>query len=139
VTALTRIQWSDSPQPTTGEPMAFIAATAVRPATNDKLGWLLSYQYVNRDLGLLAVAPGRTTAGWRHLLSTDGYVQPVGWLQLHAKLAWQRTDAILGPSTDTYLSQGRVQMALGRFVDTAIETRYIDQPTSQSHRTGTAV
>ncbi len=110
----------------------------MRPATNDRLGWLLSYQYVDRDVPLQTVAPGRSSSGWRHLFSTDGYAQPLQWLELHGKFAWQRSE-VIDLRTDTYLWQARGQFALSRFVDAAIEERYLYQPASSSHREGTAM
>ena len=137
-TGLSRVQWASSDVAGTGDAVSALAALALRPASNDRVGWLLSYQFVNRDASLPTVAPGRSTTTWRHLASTDGYVQPLKWLQLHGKFAWQRTDVISGISTDTYLSQGRLQIALSRFVDAAIEDRYIYQPESDSSRQGLA-
>jgi uncharacterized repeat protein (TIGR01451 family) len=139
-TGLARIQWTSSDQTTTGAGKAFMAALALRPSTNDRLGWLLSYQFVDRGLLLLpTVAPGNSTTGWRHLLSTDGYVQPLQMLELHGKFTWQQTDDLLGLSTDTYLWQGRAQVMLSKRFDGAIEQRYIWQPVTDSHRNGTAL
>jgi hypothetical protein len=119
--------------------VAILTALALRPLTHDRLGWLLSYQYVDRDGTFATVGPARTTVGWHQLLSTDGYVRPASWLEVHGKLAWQRNE---GPasslSTDTYLWQGRAQFAMSRFFDAAFEERYLYQPASDSHRNGTA-
>jgi hypothetical protein len=139
VTSLARVQWAASDvRVGGGDAVAVLTAVAVRPATNDRVGWLLSYQFIDRDLASPVVAPGRASGDWRHLLSTDGYAQPLQWLQIHAKFAWQRTDAIV-LTTDTYLSQLRVQTAISRWADAAFEERYLNQPASDSHREGTAL
>ncbi len=138
-TGLGRVEWTSADQTTNQSAKAVLAALALRPMNNDRLGWLLSYQYVNRDSLLPTVAPGSASLGWRHLLSTDGYAQVLPSLELHGKFAWQRSDDTIGPQTDTYLSQGRVQIALSRYVDGAFEARYIEQPASSSHRVGNAL
>jgi hypothetical protein len=137
-TVLGRVRWSASNEPAVNDAVSVLGAFAVRPATHDRLGWLLSYQYLDREHLAPVVTPGRDLAGWRHLLSTDGYAQPFQWLGLHAKLTWQRADAGGVFRTDTYLAQGRAQFLLSRYVDLAIEERYLRQPQSDSHRTGAA-
>jgi hypothetical protein len=138
VTAAARAHWTRANQPADDETLAALAAFAIRPAGHDRVGWLLSYQYADAGRTRQTVAPGRLVLGWRHLLSTDAYGQPVSWLTLHGKFAWQRSenDGVL--VTDTYLAQGRLQMAISRYVDAAFEERYLHQPASRSHREGTA-
>lgn len=141
VTTMARVRWADGNRLTTDNSMAAMAAVALRPANHDRLGWLLSYQYLDPTLTepQPTVAPGRLSSSWRHLLSTDAYAQPLQWLELHGKFAWQRSELPSSFRTDTYLSQARVQVAMSRYVDAAFEERYINQPVSHSHREGTAL
>ena len=57
-TGLTRIEWTSSDHTSIGDAKAFLAALALRPLTNDRVGWLLSYQYVDGGASLPTVAPG---------------------------------------------------------------------------------
>jgi hypothetical protein len=139
VTAAARAHWTRAEQTRDDDEIAALAAFAVRPAGHDRIGWLLSYQFADVNRTRQTVAPGRVVLGWRHLLSTDGYVQPVSWLTLHGKFAWQRSENAGLLVTDTYLTQARVQFAITRHVDAAFEERYLHQPASSSHREGTAL
>ena len=136
ITTLGRVRWVSSDASPDGNAFNMMLAFAVRPATNDHLGWLMSYQFLNRDNSTTVTVPGLSVLTWRHLLSTDGYFQPVRRLEFHGKGTWQRSEAPAGFATDTYLTQGRVQLSFSRWVDSAFEERYIWQPQSDSHRTG---
>jgi hypothetical protein len=115
VTALARTEWAHSDQiPAFGDSVTFLTAFAVRPGGNDRIGWLLSYQYASRDNVQATVGPARYDGRWNHVLSTDGYVQPLRRLDLFGKFAWQSSAFATGISTDTYLWQGRAQFAISR-------------------------
>jgi len=137
LTGLVRLEWlnaaSDQPQ---GDSLSLLGALALRPTTNDRAGLLLSYQYLDRQDAVQTFAPNRDALGLRQRASTDGYVQPIGWLELHGKFAWQQTSDP-GQYVSTYLGQGRAQVTIWRSIDAAIETRYIWQPFTDSSRKGT--
>jgi hypothetical protein len=138
VTGLVRSEWLE-PGRDLGEKrsVSVLTALAVRPITNERAGLLLSYQYVDRDLPIQAFGQSRNALEWRHRLSTDGYVQPLRRLDLHGKFAWQRAND-LDQSAGTYLGQARARIVLHRFVDAAIEERYIWQPFTDTSRRGSA-
>jgi hypothetical protein len=95
---------------------------------------LFSYQYFDRDGTLQAFGAVRAGSAWRHRLSTDGYVQPLRRLELFGKFAWEEAPLSGSDAVDTYLGQARAQFTLFRFVDAAIEQRYIRQPVTDSSR-----
>ena len=92
---------------------------------------------VDRDQSGLPVAVPRDTLGWRQGLSTDGYVSPLRRLELHGKMAWLQADGV-APFVNTYLVQGRAQVTIQRFVDAALESRYIREPSTHTSRRGTS-
>ena len=136
VTALARGEWLDSPPGLIQtDSRSVLAAFAVRPATSDRVGALFSYQFVDRNTPIPAFGQPGDALGWRHRLSTDGYVQPARRVELYGKLAWQQSSDP-GRFVSTYLGQGRVQIRIMRFLDVAAEERYIWQPDTDSNRAG---
>jgi hypothetical protein len=138
VTGLFRADWLAGDDPINlRDSLGLLGAVAIRPATNDRVGLLFSYQFVDRDGLAQPVSVTRTTLGWRHRLSTDGYVQPVRRLDLLGKFAWQESN-VREPAVNTYLLQGRAQATIMRYIDSAIEGRYIRQSETSSKRRGVA-
>jgi uncharacterized repeat protein (TIGR01451 family) len=134
LTGLFRAEWLDSGEDLgEGHSLSFLTAVAIRPTTNERVGLLLSYQYVDRDLPVQAFGQPRDALGWRQRWSTDGYVQPLRPLVLHAKAAWHQTNDP-GRFVGTYLVQGRAQVTLHRYVDAAFEERYIRQQFTDTSR-----
>jgi uncharacterized repeat protein (TIGR01451 family) len=138
ITALGQGQWLNSRETTRGHAVSVLAAFAIRPATNDRAGLLFSYQHADADGVLLTVGTASDVLGWRDRLSSDGYLRPFTRLELYGKAAWQRTASVDTTGVDTYLGQGRAQFTLFRFLDGAIEERYLRQPDTDSSRRSTA-
>ena len=138
LTGLVRTEWLESEgAAASGTSVGVLAALALRPVTNDRAGVLLSYQYLDRDAALRSFGAATPGAAWRHRLSTDGYLQPLRWLSLHGKVGWEQLPSGTTEAVSTYLGQGRAQFSLFRYVDAAIEERYIRQPSTDSTRRST--
>jgi uncharacterized repeat protein (TIGR01451 family) len=138
MTGLVRTQWLESDQPqSTGTSVGVLGALALRPLSHDRLGLLLSYQYYDRDGRLQTFGPATTASAWRHRGTADGYVQPLRRLIVHGKVGWEQVPSAGREPVNTYLGQGRVQITLLRFLDAAVEERYIRQPASDSSRRST--
>ncbi len=137
LTALLRGQWLNSEDlPVATDALSLLAAFAVRPVRSDRAGLLFSYQHADGPSTLQTIGPDRNETGWHHRLSTDGYVQPLRRLELYGKAAWQRYPGV-DRRVDTVLGQGRVQLTLLRYLDAAIEERYIFQQQTHSTREST--
>ena len=116
-----------------------MAAIAYRPTESDRFGLLFSYRH--RSLfqeGVNGLQPTRQSAD---IISADGYYQATNRLELYgrfaAKLSADGDERLIYVSTFTYMTQGRAQYRLGRYVDLAAETRYMIQPASGSRSSST--
>jgi uncharacterized repeat protein (TIGR01451 family) len=115
------------------------AGLAVRPVGSDAAGLLLSYQRTDLARNQLFVVPTRI-ADRHSSLSTDGYWRPISWLELYGKGAWQEiTLPLTGQRTNTYLGQGRLQVALNRWIDMAVEQRWLHQRDTDTTRNTAAM
>ena len=107
-----------------------LAALAIRPATNDRMGLLFSYNRSLRE----TVAPESTTRDRIETLSADAFYQLNPRLELSARLAARFSASSLGDtpyvSTLTYLAQGRMQYRFAKRYDIAAEMRGLIQPSS---------
>lgn len=108
------------------------AALAIRPADNDRMGLLLSYNRRSRETNGVT---GNATARDRvDTLSTDAFYQLSPRLELSARLAARFSGNSLDNrpyvSTLTYLAQGRAQYRFAERFDFAAEMRAMFQPQS---------
>lgn len=108
------------------------AALAIRPADNDRVGLLLSYNRRSRETnGVTGTATARDRAD---TLSTDAFYQLSPRLELSARLAGRFSGNSLDNrpyvSTLTYLAQGRAQYRFAERFDFAAEMRGMYQPQS---------
>jgi uncharacterized repeat protein (TIGR01451 family) len=112
-----------------------MAAVAIRPATSDRMGLLLSYTRRSREL------TGTTNLGATRdrldSLSSDAFFQLTPRLELSGRLAarlnsdqQQQTPV----STLTYLTQGRMQYRFAKQFDLAAEMRALIQANSGTAR-----
>lgn len=132
VTALSRFQLARTKSG--GQQNRFtegMAAVAVRPATNDRMGLLFSYTRRNREI------TGTTGLGTRDRLdslSTDAFYQLTPRLEFSGRLAARLNadgqDQTPFVSTLTYLTQGRMQYRFAPQFDLAAELRALSQASS---------
>jgi uncharacterized repeat protein (TIGR01451 family) len=113
-----------------------LAAVAVRPATNDRMGLLFSYNRSSRET--VGVATTTTMRDRVETLSADAFYQPVQRLELSARLAARFNangqDSTPYVSTLTYLTQARLQYRFAKRFDAAAELRALIQPDSATAR-----
>jgi uncharacterized repeat protein (TIGR01451 family) len=133
VTGLVRGTWLNGSL-FNAEGHTILAGLAVRPVGSDAAGLLFSYRRADltqpQQFFELARLSERQSS-----LSTDGYWRPVGWLELYGKGAWQELGLPLSAeSTSTYLAQGRLQLALSRWIDVALEQRWLHQRETDTSR-----
>ncbi len=114
-------------------------ALAVRPKQTDRYALLFSYtrrSIVQAGDKQLSANKDRTDT-----LSTDGLYQATNSLELYGRFALKFGDNsrpdLARTSTLTYLFQGRAQQKLGRYLDAAIEQRWLAQPASGTRRSST--
>jgi uncharacterized repeat protein (TIGR01451 family) len=137
ITALSRFQFartqSGGQQTSLAEGMA---AVAIRPATNDRMGLLFSYNRSSRETTGSATATTGLTRDRLESLSTDAFYQLTPRLELSGRLAarFNRNgqDNIPVVSTLTYLTQGRMQYRFAKRFDFAAELRGLIQPNSDT-------
>jgi hypothetical protein len=134
LTGLIRAQWLKDTSEHAQHGYDVLGGLALRPTGGDAVGVLLSYRLQDSTHPLVlfdAISVHQRASR----LSTDGYWRPLGWLELYGKGGWQRLDVPLSALvTDTYLAQGRVQVSFSRWVDAALENRYLAQPITDSSR-----
>lgn len=110
------------------------AGLALRPRTSDRSGLLVSYTLRRSDVPAWDRSPGQFER--IGLTSMDGFVRPVGPIELFGKFAVsQRASgegAASAVATDTYLTQGRIQARFSRYFDTALEGRHVVQPATDT-------
>jgi hypothetical protein len=116
-----------------------MAAIAYRPTESDRYGLLFSYRHRNLfQEGIDGLAPTRQSAD---IVSADGYYQLTPDLELYgrfaAKLSADGDARLVYVSTFTYMTQGRAQYHLNKYLDLAAETRYMIQPSSGSRSSST--
>lgn len=114
-------------------------AVAYRPTQSDRYGLLFSYRHRNlMQEGINGLPSTRQRAD---VLSTDGFYQATKNLELYGRFAMKISadgDAQLAyVSTMTYMTQGRAQYRLGRYLDLAAETRHMLQPSSGTRSSST--
>ena len=133
ITALSRFQFARTKL--SGQQTSFaegMAAVAVRPAMNDRMGLLFSYNRRSRETTGVAIAT--TTRDRVDTLSTDAFYQLTQRLELSARLAARfnanNQDALPYVSTLTYLTQGRMQYRFAKRFDLAGEMRALIQADS---------
>jgi len=107
-------------------------AFALRPKQTDRYALLFSYtrrSFVQAGDKQLSANKDRADT-----LSTDGLYQATNSLELYGRFALKFGDNsrpdLSRASTLTYLFQGRAQQKLGKYLDAAIEQRWLAQPAS---------
>jgi uncharacterized repeat protein (TIGR01451 family) len=133
ITALSRFQFAQTKSAGTDTNFTDgMAAMAIRPATNDRMGLLFSYSRYSRETDH---AGGLTTTRDRvETLATDAFYQLTQKLEFSARLAARFNangqDDKAYVSTLTYLAQGRMQYHFAKRFDFAAELRGMFQPKS---------
>jgi uncharacterized repeat protein (TIGR01451 family) len=130
ITALSRFQFARTKL--SGQQTSFaegMAAVAVRPATNDRMGLLISYTRRSRETAAAtSLGPTRDRLD---SLSTDAFYQLTPRLEFSGRLAARLNangqDQTPYVSTLTYLTQGRVQYRFAKQFDLAAEMRALIQ------------
>jgi hypothetical protein len=130
ITALSRFQFARTKL--SGQQTSFaegMAAVAVRPATNDRMGLLISYTRRSRETtAATSLGPTRDRLD---SLSTDAFYQLTPRLEFSGRLAARLNangqDQTPYVSTLTYLTQGRVQYRFAKQFDLAAEMRALIQ------------
>lgn len=135
ITALSRFQFARTKSG--GQQSSFaqgMAAVAIRPATNDRMGLLFSYNRSSRETTGAATTTTGLTRDRLESLSTDAFYQLTPRLELSGRLAARLNrsgqDNIPDVSTLTYLTQGRMQYRFAKRYDFAAELRGLIQPNS---------
>ena len=133
ITALSRFQFARTNSGT--EKVGIVdgeAALAIRPATNDRVGLLFSYNRHSRETDGVA----ETTRDRVDTLSTDAFYQLTKRFELSGRLAARFSANGDGTtpyvSTLTYLTQGRMQYRFATRFDFAAELRALIQSSSRT-------
>ena len=137
VTSLARFQLSRSNF--AGNDSSAISATAAlawRPLHRDDLGLLFSY--TRRDITQRTTSSNGETRDRSDTVSSDWYYQATRNWELYGRFALKFGDTasqgLARVSTLTYMTQGRAQYRLGKYVDVAGEGRWLAQPASSTAR-----
>jgi hypothetical protein len=139
LTGLVRAQWLNDTREQAQSGYDVLGGLALRPTGGDAVGLLLSYR-LDDSTSPLPLFDALSVHQRASRVSTDAYWRPVGWLELYGKSGWQRVSVPLSLLvTDTYLVQGRMQVSISRWVDAALENRYIAQPVTDSSRSTVAL
>jgi hypothetical protein len=122
VSMLARYRLADIPSLGGGRVWDAEVALALRPRQSDRTALLFSYDQENADgAGFIASQVGKTER-----FSTDGYVRLTPGLE-----SYSRVSAVLRPTGEdqprdvAWLVQSRLQQALGKRFDIAVEGRFV--------------
>jgi len=114
------------------------AAAAYRPLHTDRVAFLFSYNRRSTEQTNARLA--QRTTDRIDTLSSDGLWQASSRLEVYGRFALKsgengRPD-LTSVATLTFLTQARAQYKFGKYLDAAIEGRFLDQGASATRRTG---
>jgi uncharacterized repeat protein (TIGR01451 family)/fimbrial isopeptide formation D2 family protein len=138
ITTLARAQWAHT-NLAGRENCSLIAtaALAIRPINSDSHAILFSY--TERSLSQSGIGTQAATTERSHVLSTDGYWQPLKDTELYGRFALKfggnSRDGLMDASALTYIAQLRLQRRIRRVFDMAGEGRMLAQPSTHTART----